>query len=194
MHSTRLILINGAPGSGKSSIAAALADEDPAMVVIDVDRLKHALPDWDRAPIESGIRAREQALDAAEVHLRAGLDVVLGQYLARTPFIEALERLADRCGARFAEIVLDLDAAELAARLEARAAAPDRPEHAVNNRLVGAADADALVASLEPLRASRPTAVRIDASGSLPVTVARVRDALPDRGPDGGGHRRARRT
>ncbi|WP_181873964.1 AAA family ATPase [Tsukamurella tyrosinosolvens] len=146
MHSTRLILINGAPGSGKSSIAAALADEDPAMVVIDVDRLKHALPDWDRAPIESGIRAREQALDAAEVHLRAGLDVVLGQYLARTPFIEALERLADRCGARFAEIVLDLDAAELAARLEARAAAPDRPEHAVNNRLVGAADADALVA------------------------------------------------
>ncbi|KXO99904.1 AAA family ATPase [Tsukamurella tyrosinosolvens] len=194
MHSTRLILINGAPGSGKSSIAAALADEDPAMVMIDVDRLKHALPDWDRAPIESGIRAREQALDAAEVHLRAGLDVVLGQYLARTPFIEALERLADRCGARFAEIVLDLDAAELAARLEARAAAPDRPEHAVNNRLVGAADADALVASLEPLRALRPTAVRIDASGSLPVTVARVRDALPDRGPDGGAHRRARRT
>lgn len=160
------------------------------MVALDVDRLKHALPDWDRDPIESGLRAREQALDAAEVRLRAGVDVVLGQYLARTPFIEALERLADRCGARFAEIVLDLGAAELAVRLEARAAAPDRLEHAVNNRLVGAADADALVASLEPLRASRPIAVWIDASGSLPVTVARVRDALPD----GGADRRARRT
>ncbi|CAM3867975.1 AAA family ATPase [Tsukamurella ocularis] len=187
MHSTRLILINGAPGSGKSSIAAALAHDDPAMVALDVDRLKHALPAWDRVPIESGIRAREQALDAAEVQLRAGLDVVLGQYLARTAFIEALELLAHRCGARFAEFVLELGAEELAARLEARIAAPDRPEHAVNNRLVGATDADALVASLEPLHVARPNAVWIDASGSLPVTVGRVRDALPD----GGTHRRA---
>ena len=98
------------------------------MVALDVDGMKHALPDWERDPIESGIRAREQALDAAEVHLRAGRDVVLGQYLARTPFIEALEQLANRCGARFAEFVLDVGVADLAARLRGRAVAPDRPE------------------------------------------------------------------
>ena len=104
--------------------------------------------------------------------LRAGHDLVIGQYLARTPFIEDLERLAEGQGARFHEVVLDLDAAARAQRLAARAF-----EHAVDNRLVGPDDATALVQSIESLRQSRPRAVWVDAAGSLSSTLDTVRAA-----------------
>ena len=114
----------------------------------------------------------------ADEHLRAGFDVVIGQYLARTAFIEELEGLADQRGAVFAECVLDLDVADLTLRLAARAGNPDRPEHAVNNRLVRPEDARALLDSLEPLRELRPCARWVDASGSVSSTLARVRAAV----------------
>jgi predicted kinase len=174
----RLVLINGAPGSGKSTIASALAQDRPLTLALDVDALKHALGRWDSDTASSGIHARRLSLALAREQLRSGFDVVLGQYLPKTPFIEDLERLADECGAQFYECVLDLDAATLAARLAARTTNPDRPEHQVNNRLVGPDDASELVQSLDSLRVSRPLAIWVDARGSVAVTVRILRREL----------------
>jgi hypothetical protein len=74
--------------------------------------------------------------------------------------------------------VLDLDAATLAKRLADRASNPDRSEHAVNNRLVGPADATALVHTIESLRQSRPHAQWVTAAGSVAWTLDIVRGAL----------------
>lgn len=181
---TRLILINGAPGAGKSSIAAALASEIPMMLALDLDTVKHALGQWESDPIASGQRARGIALAMADEHLGAGYDVVIGQYLARVPFIEELEHLAARRGAVFTEFVLDLDPGALAARLAARAVEPDRTEHEVNNRLVGPEDGAELAQSLETLRDLRPNALWIDAGGSLPDTVEQIRGIVLAAGRD----------
>lgn len=178
MAITRLVLINGAPGSGKSTIAQALARERWMTLAWDIDGLKHSLGRWDQDPSASGMHARRLTLALASEQLGAGFDVVIGQYLALTPFIEDLERLAARHGARFHEFVLDLDAAALAKRLAARAGNPDREEHAVNNRLVGPDDAAALVQSIESLRQSRPRALWVDAAGSLSSTLGILRAAL----------------
>lgn len=180
---TRLVLINGAPGSGKSTIAHALAQDRPMTLALDIDGIKHSLGCWDEDPVASGLHARQLTLVLADEQLRAGLDVVIGQYLARTPFIEDLERLAERHGARFFEFVLALDAAQLRKRLAARASRPDRLEHAVNNRLVGAEDAGALAQSLEPLRHSRPRACWVDATGSLSATLDILRAAVEEPTP-----------
>jgi predicted kinase len=174
----RLTLINGAPGSGKSTLAHSLAHDGKMTLAIDVDGIKHSLGRWDDDPAASGLHARRLSLALAEAHLRAGYDVVLGQYLARTPFIEDLETLAERLHARFFEFVLDLDAATLAERLALRAREPNRPEHVVNNRLVGPEDAQRLIESIDGLRGARPGAVWINARGSHSATLDLLRAAL----------------
>jgi predicted kinase len=173
-----LVLINGAPGSGKSTIADALAQDKPMTLALDVDGIKHSLGRWDEDPLASGLHARRLTLSLADEQLRAGFDVVIGQYLARVQFIEDLEQLAERHGARFCEFVLDLDAAALTKRLAERASNPDRFEHVVNNRLVGPNDADALVQTIESLRHRRPRAFWVDASGSVASTLDILRTAL----------------
>ena len=175
---TRLVLINGAPGSGKSTVAAALAQDLALTLALDVDGIKHALGRWDDDLLASGLQARRLALALAREQLRAGYDVVVGQYLARADFIDELEAVTAELDARFREIVLELDAPALAERLARRSSAPSRPEHRLNDRLVGPDDAVRLVESIEGLRAARPHAVWVDARGSLSETLASVRAAL----------------
>ncbi len=175
---TRLVLINGAPGSGKSTLADGVAQNQPMTLALDVDVIKHSLGRWSDDLLASGLHARRLSLALAREQLNAGYDVVLGQYLARTPFIEDLERLAAEVDAQFFEFVLDLNAPALAERLAGRSSAPSRPEHMANNSMVGPGDADLLVQSLESLRETRPGAVWIDARGSLPSTLRLLRAAL----------------
>ena len=180
---SRLVLVNGAPGAGKSTIAHALAQDRPMTLALDIDGIKHSLGRWDDDPSRAGMHARRVALALASEHLSAGYDLVLGQYLARTQFIEELEQLAARHSALFFEFVLELDAASLAKRLAERASHPVRPEHAVNNRLVGPSDAEKLVQTMASLRHRRPGTVWVDATGSITSTLVTLRAALEERTP-----------
>lgn len=169
------LLLNGAPGSGKSTLAALLAAERPLALALNIDTIKHALGEWDQDLQESGLQARRLALAMIRQHLGDGHDVVVGQYLARTPFLEELELLVAECGARFVEVALVVDAHTLAERLCARRQTPDRAEQAANDRFVGPEDAAELAAAIEQVLAQRPQARRIDARGSREDVLRQVR-------------------
>ncbi|CAN5269572.1 AAA family ATPase [soil metagenome] len=173
-----MVLINGAPGSGKSTLADALAKALPAAGAIDLDGIKHSLPSWPDDQQGSGLEARHRALAEARTFIDTDYDVVLGQYLARTEFIEQLDQLALETRADFIELCLDIDEHTLADRLASRAAIPSRPEHSVNNHLASSKDARQLVESLAPIRESRPKTIWIDARGTAQATLAEIQASL----------------
>jgi predicted kinase len=169
-----LVLLNGAPGVGKSSLADLLVRQRPMMLALDVDRIKHALGSWDDDPGTAGRHARRLAVAVIREHLAAGYDVAVAQYLPRADFIDELEQVGLDSDARFVEVLLVVDAAALAQRLHQRQALPDRPEHAINNDLVGPADAPRLTGAVDAIQRMRPRATRVDASGSLTDTLERI--------------------
>lgn len=173
-----LMLVGGAPGSGKSTLAALLAAQFPLALALDIDSIKHSLGGWDEDLNRCGTQARRLATAMIAQHLADGHDVVLGQYLARTPFLDELEQLAAAHGARFVEVVLMLDEQTLARRLQGRRERPDRPEQAPNDRFVSPGQAGELSRSIEEVLTIRPGARRVDASGSIAETLAALRALL----------------
>ncbi|MEH0108115.1 AAA family ATPase [Tersicoccus sp. MR15.9] len=171
-----LLLLNGPPGVGKSTVADALVRSRPGWVAVSVDEVKHALPTWPAEPIRSGLAARDTAASRVAELLDRGQDVVVDQYLARQDFVIVLERVARDADARFLEVVLTVDEATVAQRLGRRRRRPTRAEQVENDRFVNPGDAAALLASLAARRAE-PGVHRVDASGPVAQTL-RVLDAL----------------
>jgi predicted kinase len=102
----RLILLNGPPGIGKSTLAQRFVDEHPLALDLDLDSVRRMLGRWDEHPIDAGLLARAMTLEMARVHLCAGHDVIVPQYLGRPQFIAQAEQVAHDAGARFLEFVL----------------------------------------------------------------------------------------
>jgi predicted kinase len=120
-----LILINGVPASGKSTLARAWCEShaEGLPLCLDIDAIRAMLGGWRDALSDAGLAARDLAVAAIDAHLRAGRDVMVPQYLRRTEFIDRLEATAAACGARFVEVALTIDATTAEARFAARAAA-----------------------------------------------------------------------
>lgn len=168
----RLILLNGPPGCGKSTIARLYVDEHPFALNLDVDRIRDLIGGWRADPSRGGPLARAVALAGAREHLAAGHEVVVPQFLGRLEFIEALDRLAAEVAVDFHEIVL-LDSKERSlARFAARTRAARDPAHLTAQELLDesggitelAAMYDRLLAVIE----ARPSTVVVRTAAGRP--------------------------
>ncbi|HEU5420892.1 MAG TPA: AAA family ATPase [Streptosporangiaceae bacterium] len=168
---TRLIVLNGPPGCGKSTLAALYADGHPLVLNLDIDQVRASIGGWRDDRHNAGLLARSIALAAARVHLTAGHDVIIPQFLGRPEFLIQLEKLAGECAAGFAEVVL-LDSREnVLGRFAGRAADPAQPriQHAT-----GAVELAEMYDRLLALLPSRPAAVIV------PVAAGQVEQAYQD--------------
>jgi predicted kinase len=171
-------LVNGAPGSGKSTVAHRLAQGRPLDLALDIDVIKHSLGQWDADMTAAGYQARRLALALVDAQLGTGHDVYLGQFLAKTEFVGQLRISADSHAATFVEVILIADAATLRRRLTHRSADPERPDHIINASFVAADDVPVLVGAIDKIAELRPSAMFVDASGNLDATVERVRRVI----------------
>lgn len=152
MTPPQLIVLNGPPGCGKSTLAQRYVDEHPLALNLDIDHIRAMLGQWQHNPYPAGLLARGIALAAARTHLHAGRDVVIPQFLGRLPFLVEIDRLASETGARFHEIVL-MDTKENALRRYAQ-----RPHQKTLHQRVGNAELSTMYDQLLEVIATRPAA------------------------------------
>jgi predicted kinase len=157
----RLVLLNGPPAVGKSTLARRYADAHPLTLVLEIDAVRALLGSWLDEWERSGVAARQIALAMARTHLEAGYDVIVPQLLTRRPFVHELQATAEAAGASFHEFAL-LDAREVVlARLERRGEPGDGFSSRALMEKQGNAPGDAYDAFVAALR-DRPEAVVID--------------------------------
>ena len=120
----RLILVNGPPASGKSTVARRYVDQRDGTALVEVDTLRMSLPNWE---LDEATRlgARDLAGAAVVEHLDAGRDVVMPQYFGRLGYIVLLDDAAREHDATFVEVILAIDADLALERFRARRRAMD---------------------------------------------------------------------
>lgn len=140
----RLILLNGMPGIGKSTLADRYAIEHPGVLHLDADRVRRMIG-GDVA--DTAEPARVLALAMAGAHLRAGHDVVLPQLVARLDQIARFEEVARQAGASFVEVLIVDEEGSPQERFRRRQG--DDPWHADVLRLVEREGGSARLAAYE---------------------------------------------
>jgi predicted kinase len=141
-----LLVINGAPAVGKSTLARRCADDHPLALVLDVDLLRTQLGGWRDDDDSKGV-ARDLGIALAAAHLAAGHDVIVPQYIGRPDYIARLRAVAEATGVDFVEVVLTDDPARIVERFRQRrlegSGARDHPEYDVADDAIEPTVADA---------------------------------------------------
>ncbi|MBX9758204.1 MAG: AAA family ATPase, partial [Beijerinckiaceae bacterium] len=174
-----LVGVGGLSGSGKSTVAAALAPHlapIPGARVLSSDRIRKALfgaAPTDRLPQEAyapqvSERVYARARAGAGKCLDAGWPVICDAVFDRRADRDALAHVAQECVAPFLGVWLEAPAQTLAARVAARTGDPSD------------ATVDVLQAQQAKLAASGEAMdwTRLDATAPPEATAARIRDAL----------------
>ncbi|MGD7789387.1 AAA family ATPase [Propionibacteriaceae bacterium Y1700] len=158
-----LVLLNGIPGSGKSTIARCWAARRPSALVIDIDLVRATLPHWRDDPTAAGLLARAITLAAAREQLLVTGDVIIPQYLGRTEFLDQLDQLAADTGAHLHEVALMGPLEQAVDRFHRRPT--DDPSAAQAATEVsaagGVAELERMAERLERVIGARPSTVRL---------------------------------
>jgi predicted kinase len=125
----RLIILNGPPGIGKSTVARLYVDDHPMTLSLEQDVVRGLLGGWRTRETESGTLARDLCVAMARIHLLAGHDVVVPQFVANPDYLDRLLELAQQVAAQPIEFVLLDDASSAERRFHARTNDPRLAEH-----------------------------------------------------------------
>ena len=179
----RLILLNGPPASGKSTLAQRYVEAHPMSLNLDIDVLRGLLGGWAGDPEKAGFVARSFALAMATQQLGTGHDVIVPQFLGQVTFIDQLAAVAADADVRFAEVALWLERSAAIAAFSERSAAPTTQSHVDASALVDDSPrSDPVGAMYDEFAAvveSRPETVVVDVvRGDIETTFQALCEAL----------------
>ena len=166
----RLVLVGGFPGTGKSTVAEALARPLEG-IVLRSDVVRRELPtspDRDRYSASSKNATYAELLRRACPLLTHGVTVVLDATWLEPTHRRMAAELALRCSADFVELRCDAPADIAAARIRSRALRHDDPSEVT---------ADA-AEEMRRRAAPWPEATIVDTTGSVVEAVERARQAV----------------
>jgi hypothetical protein len=147
-------------------LARRFGEEHPLALVLDVDQVREMLGGWLEQPTQAGALARRLAVVMARVHLEAGLDVIVPQYLGRLEFVLVLEQLCRDVDADFVEVTLVSNSVDAVRRFERRSATSASPAHqaaaALQCRTGGSAELRAMYDRLLEVVAARPATYQVE--------------------------------
>lgn len=176
----RLIVLNGPPGIGKSTLGRRYVDDHPLALCLDLDGIRGQLGGWRQGETRSGELARDLSIVMVRTHLGSGLDVVVPQFVARDSYLERLKTVATDCLADHHELVLLDDVGNAERRFHARLHDPVRAEH---HRIAAEMVAEAggyakQYAALEELLRNRKVTILRSVAGDLEGTYLALRQTL----------------
>src|SRR5688572_1545967 len=101
-----LILLNGPPGIGKSTLAKMFVDHHPGALNLDIDQVRCLSGGWQEDFQATGEIVRPVAMSMAVTHLAAGRDVIMPQFLDSDYEIASFREVTEKTGSGFREIVI----------------------------------------------------------------------------------------
>lgn len=166
----KLIILNGACGVGKNTIAQMYADDHPGTEILDVDEIRRTIPNYRENRVESGKESFRMAYKQASNKLANGHDVIIPSCVRWQDSFEAFEQAAKNVGAEFVELLLDLPKEAAIKRAVNRGFKPG-----------GLLTPDNLAPMYEEMMGAveqRPHTIKIDASGDVDSTYQTVKSQL----------------
>jgi predicted kinase len=117
----KLILLNGNPGMGKTTLAQRYVDEHPMTLNLDIDNIWIMMGQWQASRPHSEIQKLKYAYALANMHLADGYSVIVPNLMETTEQYEVFERIAAANKALFKEVVLLSTQTDAIERCKARA-------------------------------------------------------------------------
>ena len=184
-----LVLINGGPAAGKSTLAWRYAADHPLTVVLDIDLVRSMVGGWKQHPLEAGRLARQLAVAAIPAALHGGHVVVIPQLLGRVDFVEELASTAESVGVPFVEVSLIVSVETALGRYRSRSAASRDNVEVAEPAADPSSVVPAHIAAVERVVAERRRTVRLggeDGDEPYPHLLAAIEAASKGDDPPAG--------